>query len=206
MTSDANRGLSAATTNAGNLLTASGANAGNALTKAGQGITAGGALSNIGTARTTAEQMVAQGLMGGGAQQQTQRQAEIDAPLKNLNIVMSALGMSPYGSTTTSDGTSHSTSKTSSDPFTSILGGLRLGMGLMNLSEDTEKTDKKKVGKMPGTNLDLWAYRYKGDPKSYPKVVGLMASDVEKKVPHAVRKVGKKRVVDYTAAAVGGAK
>jgi hypothetical protein len=42
----------------------------------------------------------------------------------------------------------------------------------------------------------MYSYRYKGDPKSYPKVVGPMAQDIEKKYPSAVKKVGKYKTID----------
>ena len=48
------------------------------------------------------------------------------------------------------------------------------------------KTDIQKIG-THSTGLPIYAYRYKGDPKSYPKVVGPMAEDVMKIAPHAVR-------------------
>jgi hypothetical protein len=44
----------------------------------------------------------------------------------------------------------------------------------------------------------MYAYRYKGDPKTYPKVVGPMAQDIQKKVPSAVKKIGKRKVVNYS--------
>lgn len=71
------------------------------------------------------------------------------------------------------------------------LGGLFSGLGsfggsLIGLSDDDAKTDKKKIGKAKGQNL--WEFRYKGEPKSQPKHVGLMASEVEKKNPGAVHR------------------
>jgi hypothetical protein len=36
----------------------------------------------------------------------------------------------------------------------------------------------------------MHAFRYRGDPKSYPKTVGPMAQDVRKKIPGAVTPVG----------------
>jgi hypothetical protein len=39
------------------------------------------------------------------------------------------------------------------------------------------------------------AFRYKGDPKSYPKVVGPMAQDVQKKYPGLVTKIGGKKAI-----------
>lgn len=67
-----------------------------------------------------------------------------------------------------------------------ILGGLA---GLFSLSDKTAKKDIKKVG-------GLYEYRYKGEGKSAPKRIGVMAQEVEKVRPGAVRKGadGKKRV------------
>lgn len=143
-------------------------------------------------------------LLGIGSQEQSTAQAKIDADMAkfneprqnqidNLNLRLSALGMSPYGKTETAN-------KTSSAGSSGTDFG-QLGMGifslLLGLSEDDTKTDKEKVGKVPGTDLDLWAYRYKKDPKTYPKVVGVMASDVEKKMPEAVHRIDDKRVINY---------
>lgn len=134
-----------------------------------------------------------------------QQQAELDARRQKfderqnydtdkLNLRLSALGMSPYGKTENVERTTQ--------PASAGTDWAQAGLGifslLLGLSEDDTKTDKEKVGKVPGTDLDLWAYRYKKDPKDRPKVVGIMASDVEKKIPSAVIKVGGKRIVDYT--------
>lgn len=54
------------------------------------------------------------------------------------------------------------------------------------LSDERAKTDISKVGKDHDSGLNLYAYRYKGDPKTYPKVVGPMAQEVEKKYPSMV--------------------
>ena len=53
------------------------------------------------------------------------------------------------------------------------------------------KTDITKLGKDPKTGLDMHAFRYKGDPKTYPKVVGPMAQDVEKQFPGSTAPMGK---------------
>lgn len=144
------------------------------------------------------------GLMQQGLMEQTNSQAAIDADmakfneprdydLENLNLRLSALGMSPYGKTDT-------TTKTSTAGSSGTDWG-QMGLGvfslLLGLSDDNEKTDKKKLGKVPGSDFDLWAFRYIGDPKTYPKSVGVMASDIEKKMPEAVHKVNGTRVIDY---------
>jgi hypothetical protein len=58
------------------------------------------------------------------------------------------------------------------------------------------KTDIEKVGRDKETGLNMYAYRYKGDPKTYPKVVGPMAQDVEKKYPEQVREVAGRKAVN----------
>lgn len=143
-------------------------------------------------------------LMQTGMMEKQQGQEEINAAiqkfneprdydLENLNLRLSALGMSPYGKSETTDKTT--TGGSSGTDWGQL--GLGVFSLLLGLSEDDEKTDKKKIGKIPGTELDLWAYRYKGDPKSYPKVVGPMASDVEKKMPELVSKVNGKRIINF---------
>ena len=79
-----------------------------------------------------------------------------------------------------------------------IMGGL-LGLGgkLIGLSDDDAKKDKKRLGDVEG-EMGLWEFRYKDESKSQPKHVGLMASEVEKEKPSAVKR-GKDglRRVDY---------
>lgn len=155
------------------------------------------------------------GLLGIGSAEQAQTQSELDAAqtkwneannadIDRLNVLMSALGMSPYGKTETATKTAQQGS--SGTDFASV------GAGLLSLvggifSDRTEKTDIEKKGTDPVTGLDIYAYRYKGDPKSYSKVVGIMAQDVKKKFPEAVGKVGGKLVVnvDALAGALAGA-
>ena len=138
-------------------------------------------------------------------QQQTQRvyddkkgkwQEKRNYPLEQLNILMAALGMSPYGHTETSTKTSEQ--KAGGGGMGMLGGFMQMLPGLMSLSDRETKTDIEKLGTDENTGLPLYAYRYKGDPKRYPKVVGPMAQDVEKHFPKAVRKVGGKRVIDLT--------
>lgn len=114
-----------------------------------------------------------------------------DYPKEQLNILMSALGMSPYGKTQT-------TTENSPTNWGGIAGGVGNAiMGLAMMSDESMKTDISKVGKDKATGLDVYSYRYKGDPKSYPKVVGLMADDVEEKMPDAVDTVAGKKAVRF---------
>lgn len=160
-------------------------------------------MSGATSANTTRNQNLA-ALLQTGLTEKADRQARIDADiakfneprdrqLEDLNLRLSALGMSPYGK-------SESTQKTSQGGSSGTdIGQLGLGIFslLLGLSDDNEKTDKKKLGKVPGSDLDLYAFRYKGDPKTYPKSVGVMASDIEKKMPEAVHKINGTRVIDY---------
>ena len=72
------------------------------------------------------------------------------------------------------------------------MGGLISGLGslggsLIGLSDDDAKKDKKRLGDVDG-EMGLWEFRYKGEPKSQPKHVGLMASEVQKEKPSAVKR------------------
>lgn len=63
----------------------------------------------------------------------------------------------------------------------SMLGGLG---GLFALSDERAKTDKDKIGETDD-GMGIYSYRYKGTPQ---KQIGLMAQEVQKKKPKAVRK------------------
>jgi hypothetical protein len=146
-----------------------------------------------------------------GAQQQQQAQNQINAqmnqfnqanayPTQQMGILQSALGMTPYGSTTMGASSGQSQTTTTPSPMSDVFGGLQalggaFGAGgpfssLMPGSDRNLKTDITKVGVHPESGLPLYSYRYKGDPKSYPKVTGPMAEDAMKIAPHAVHTVG----------------
>jgi hypothetical protein len=65
----------------------------------------------------------------------------------------------------------------------SALGAIT-GMAWMK-SDERGKTDIKREGTAP-SGIPLYSYRYKEDPKSYPKVVGPMAQDIERIAPELV--------------------
>lgn len=166
---------------------------------------AGGILDTAGRRQDSVIKDIA-GLTSAGAQEQAHRQSLIDADkdkfyekrdydMTRLNTLLAALGMSPHGQTETSHKTGTSESQ-GTDWATVGLGVMKSLPALVGmLSDRRDKTDIKELGKDPETGLPLYAYRYKEDPKSYPKIVGIMAQDVEKKYPKAVAEVGGHKVV-----------
>jgi len=132
-------------------------------------------------------------------------------PVQQLQIPLQALGMTPYGQTQTQ------TSPTPpSNSTMSTMGGISAGLGILGAlmaiptggtsllatlpalasagsavagaaSDRRLKTDIEKVGHDEVYDLPLYAYRYKTDPKSYPKTVGPMAQDVQARFPEMVR-------------------
>lgn len=162
-------------------------------------------LANLAGARQNAAQTDISNLLTGGTSEQQQRQREIDAemkkfyekrdyPLEGLNTRLAALGMSPYGKTETTNKTATSENKGTDWP-TVALGVLKTIPALYAMSDRRSKTDIEKIS---GGKVPMYAFRYKGDPKSYPKVVGPMAQDIEKVAPSAVKNVGKRKVVNYS--------
>jgi hypothetical protein len=204
---DINRELAAGTTNLGAVMEAQRANQAADISGAGIRGTAGTSLANIADqARSGIYGDTAQ-LTSIGQQAQTQEQRALDElysrfteerdyPKENLNLLLSALGMTPYQKGTV--GSAVTEKSATPDYATSGLGALNFLKGLGVFSEDAAKTDKELIGYDPVIELPLYAYRYKKDPKSYPKVIGPMASDIEKKYPEVVRRVGGKRVIDLT--------
>jgi hypothetical protein len=162
----------------------------------------------LGTAKGRQDSVMtdANALLGAGASEEAFSQKNIDANMKKfyeardhptemLNLLLASLGMSPYGKTESSTKTGTSESQ-GTDWATVGLGALKTLPALVGMFSDRRaKTDIKKLGKDPKTGLPLYAYRYKGDPKSYPKVVGPMAQDVEKMYPGAVDEINGHKVI-----------
>ncbi len=95
-------------------------------------------------------------------------------------------------------GNSGTTTQTQSLPFTSLigLGGAGLGaLGSLFSCDRDLKTDIEHIGVDGATGLNIYAFRYKSDPKTYPKVVGPMAQEVAEKYPHLVANVGGRLVI-----------
>ena len=171
---------------------------------AAAGNTAAG-LGNIAAGKLAAGQTDIGNLLTAGQQDQAQGQRELDAlqkqfyekrdyPLEQLNTRLAALGMTPYGRTETTNKTATSENK-GIDWATLGLGALKTIPALWAMSDRDAKTDIEKLSDGP---IPMYAYRYKNDPKTYPKIVGPMAQDIEKVVPSAVKRVGRHKVVNYS--------
>jgi hypothetical protein len=149
-------------------------------------------LANMANLENTGALQQYMSLSGAGQTEQTQQQNQITAdmnqfnqawnyPTTQMNTLLASLGMTPYGQTQTTSGTQNV--QTSTDPMQALL-GVGTIMGSLFSSDREEKTDIKKLGKQGG--VPMYAYRYKGDPKTYPKVVGPMAQDIQKMDPTKV--------------------
>jgi hypothetical protein len=185
----------------GNRLTAAQANQNAQQNQQQWNLAAAGGLGSLGNA-AQANQVKNFGMQQMAGQQEAQQQQnDINAnlaqyqqalqyPYQQLGVLQSALGMTPYGQSTT--GQSTQTTQTSANPAQVALGGLSSIASLFGgggiFSDRSMKTDITRVGMHPA-GVPLYAYRYKGDPKTFPKAVGPMAEDVARIAPHAVAKI-----------------
>jgi hypothetical protein len=158
-------------------------------------------LNNLSTSGNQQQQLL-QNQLGYNSQQ---FQNAWNYPYQQLNTLTSATSSQPYGSTTTTSGGGNPTASalggaasgaaigSTFGPWGTAIGAV--GGGLMGaFSDKDEKTDIKKIGNIT-PDIPAYAYRYKGDPKSYPKVVGPMAQDIEKSIPGSTKKINGKMVV-----------
>jgi hypothetical protein len=133
-----------------------------------------------------------------GTQQQQTAQRALDYYWQQLAQLASLLKITNPGmntnQTSQNQSTAVSTQTKPTDWGSILLGGL--GLGSKFLSDREDKTDIKKLGKDPDTGVPMYAYRYKDDPKSYPKVVGPMAGDLEKFLPGITKLIGGHQIVN----------
>jgi hypothetical protein len=112
-----------------------------------------------------------------------------DAAAKALQQFMSIVGGQNWGSQ--SQGT---TTQTSTPSMWSTIGsGLGLASSLFKLSDRRFKTDVEQIGHTPN-GLPIYTFRYLGDDEVH---TGLMAQDVEKVKPEAVKEFGGIKHVNY---------
>lgn len=203
---------SAAQFNVGNNLQAQLANQSAGLQGAGLNLNAANMLGSLTTQGQQAYLDALRSAMTGQTIYQQDKQGEYDAlkqayyenrdfPLQQLQIPLQALGMTPYGQTQTSTGPAQPQAGGSGllqgiGAGASAIGAIGSLVSAFGGSDESLKTDIKKIGKDDETGLDIYSYRYKGDPKTYPKVVGPMAQDIAKGYPDQVRKIGGKMAVN----------
>lgn len=139
-----------------------------------------------------------QAVLAGGNQQQKFAQGAYDYPFTALDRIAKYIPQ-VYDS----NKMSQKTTEGGDGGMGSIIGA---GVGLLGkalpmlagLSEDDKKTNVEYLGTEPRTGLKVYASDYKADVgKGIPKRVTYMASDVEKKYPQAVERIGKTRIVNY---------
>lgn len=195
--------------NAQNSLQAQLANQSAGLQGAGLNLAAANSVGNLATQGQNAFLQGTMAAMGGQQQYQQDLQNQINAemqayyeaqqfPLQQLQVPLMAIGAVPYGTTTTSTGPAPQ--QNTGNPWlqgAGALGSAAGGIGSLigALSDERTKTDREKLGVDPVSGLMVEAFRYKGDPKSYPKVVGPMAQEVERKYPGATREIGGRKVI-----------
>ena len=138
-------------------------------------------------------------LSSAGAGQSMQAQNEINAqmakfsqafnyPQQQLGTLLSALGMTPHDTSTSSQQTQQTTTPT--DWASLISGGIKDASSIYGMmgSDRRMKKDITPVGTGPA-GIPVYKYRFKGAPAGSPKVQGPMAQDVQKVVPQAVSQI-----------------
>jgi hypothetical protein len=132
-----------------------------------------------------------------GTQQMSNAQDQINAqmakfqqawgyPTQQLGVLQSALGMTPYGQSTT--GTSDTQTYTPTD-WAALAGA---GIGALGnifkapVSDIRLKKNLKRVGTHRPTGVPIYSFNWKGQKKGARKTIGPIAQDVEKVLPHAV--------------------
>jgi hypothetical protein len=144
------------------------------------------------TANLTGTLDIARLLAQFGGQQQTTAQNALNSYWQDVMNQLGLLrtGVDPGRTTSTGSTTTGATTGSTAQPINLA----QLGLGLAGLlSDPKDKTDVQHLGKEQG--VDMYAYRYKGDPKSYPKVVGPMADDIERLMPGVTRMIAGHRVI-----------
>lgn len=223
-----NANLAASTSNAANTLSANTTNAGNTLatTLANLSATLGTNQLNTGATlgeqgvQTTAASAAPQVQYGASGDLATILQSLLSgslAPTNELNqLLQTGAGTSTAG--TIANNTVVQPGQTGLLPglATGLVGNSGLGLALGNnlfgstagsgafdalgtlLSDERVKDNITPVGKLEN-GLPVYTFRYKGDPVTR---LGLVAQDVEKVKPEAVREVGGVKTVNYALAAL----
>jgi hypothetical protein len=143
-----------------------------------------------------------------------QFEEERDFPLRGIEVLRSvanapaaSLGIGTTGTTTTTEPGPNILGQIGSSLIQApkLLAGAQAAAGGLSslgslastalsalpfLSDERMKTDIEEVGEDPESGLMMYAFRYEGDPKTYPKVIGPLAQEVEDMYPEEVGEIG----------------
>jgi len=148
-----------------------------------------------------------QTLLSSGDAQQGQVQKSLDIPWTMLGRLA---GFTPQDASMTKQGEKETESSGGGSILSGLMGlaslpmggGVSLGGALAGKflgCDRSMKTDIEEVGIDPETGLMMYAFRYKADPKTYPKVVAPMSDEVEAKYPGSTVVIGGKRLLRMAA-------
>jgi hypothetical protein len=162
---------------------------------AGQELNAANMESGLMDADQLRRMRATQAMLQGGNQQQLFAQTAVDVPMRALErwapLIPQVFNSNSVKETESPDN--------SPNPLMQILGmGAQMASSYLGKpgSDRGLKTDIEKLGKDPETGLQMYSYRYKGDPKDYPKISGPMADEIEEKFPGSTSMVGGKLTVE----------
>jgi hypothetical protein len=173
-------------------------NAATALTQYGQGL----ANQDYGNWLARLQGLGAQGLTA--ASGQTGRQGSLANIDTGLGNALAGIDINSANSIVNAYNNANAMQESSRSSFlnnltSGLLGGAQLGLKALSVGglacDRNMKTDIEYIGRDETTGLDMYAYRYKSDPKTYPKVIGPMAQDVAKLYPDMVMTIGDKLVI-----------
>lgn len=169
----------------------------NAQFNAQQALNASAMENNLKNADWQRQLQQIQTLLGTGGEQQTLAQKALNVPYTALGALQGTIPQN-YGSSTSTPIYGPTTAST--------LGSVAaLGAGALGaFSDETMKKDKDKLGKHPATGLNIYSYRWKGQPSDAPKSIGPMAQEVEQKYPGSTMRVGGKMMIKGGARAMLG--
>lgn len=147
---------------------------------AGQGFGFGQSIAQQ-QAQQGAQQQALQNALIAAAQQQFQNVANY--PQQALRLPLQALGMTPYGSTTTA-------TQTANPGLFGTLGNMAQLGGLLFGSDRRLKKNVKRLGEVSGFNVYVWDWSDEGkrivSPMQPP--FGVMADELQETHPHLVHK------------------
>ena len=150
-----------------------------------------------------------------GGEQMAQSQDQINAqmqkfqqawgyPTQQLGVLQSALGMTPYGQSTT--GASDTQTYHADELGHALAGAPASARSARSSKASPTKRLKKNVQKLgvhAPTKTPIYAFNWKGEPPGAPKSMGPMAQDLAKTVPGSVMKHPRTGVLHVHPAVLG---